>query len=130
MPTTAEIHWLAGIIEGEGNPGTWVHRRSGGTYHYPRIQMIMTDEDVVARVAALTEAKMYGPYTSKRKTPGKPYKPYWQLCILGDHAVAWMLTLYPLMGLRRRQQIWTAVMRWRYRTAAGKPRSQQLLNAA
>jgi hypothetical protein len=64
----------------------------------------MTDEDVVARVAA-----MFG----RKVGNWQPRETRWQATYLvritGAKAVAWMIALRPLMGRRRRMQIDRAV---------------------
>lgn len=64
----------------------------------------MTDEDVVARVAA-----MFG----RRTGSWQPRDARWQRTftarVTGAKAVAWMIALRPLMGERRRAQIDVAV---------------------
>src|SRR5215472_89670 len=53
------IPWLAGLLEGEGYFGTvtnWVARKG---YRYPRVGIKMTDRDVIERVAAAWDIKIY-----------------------------------------------------------------------
>jgi len=98
--SSTDLHWLAGLLEGEGSFLTG----PPSAPRYPVVALQMTDEDVVARVAAMFERK-----------PGswQPREARHQQTHLvrstGAKAVAWMLALRPLMGQRRRMQIDRAV---------------------
>jgi len=108
MPTTREIVWLAGLLEGEGSFQWRPQRR------HPVVALSMTDFDVVDEAARIMEARCLGPYTHPMTTKsGASYKPYWMAVLYGRRAIAWMMVLYDLMGIRRKQQIWVAVMHWK-----------------
>ena len=71
----------------------------------------MTDADIVARAAGLLGTKVDN-YQYKPK--GKPtYKPVFYARVHGIRAIQWMMTLYPMMGERRRVKIRSIVMAWR-----------------
>jgi hypothetical protein len=76
----------------------------------------MTDEDVIARVAA-----MFGRTVSCWQSPEVRWRPTYIVRITGSKAVAWMHALRPLMGSRRQQQIDHAL-------ASYDPRPTALLN--
>ena len=105
MVSTKDIAWLAGLLEGEGS-------FTGATKRHPgsiRLAISSTDYDILERVSALLGNKgIYGPYMSKL---GK--KPYHTVCISGSPAVSWMMTLYTLMGTRRRARIRELITAWR-----------------
>jgi len=104
MITTDQIHWLAGLLEGEGFFG----------YNYsrvaPRIQLCMKDRDVVVKTRDLMckKAKI-GIHESKKVNHNDTF----YFGILGKDAVQWMLTLYPLMSERRKFQIKQALLKWK-----------------
>ena len=91
---TRNIIWLAGLLEGEG-----CFSLSRGKY--PIINLVMTDEDIVVRVAALTKTRVY-----HRKN-------YWRIEVNGPYAIMWMMTLYTLLGKRRRSAIADVIKVWR-----------------
>lgn len=101
MITSNQINWIAGILEGEG---CFSHQ---GT---PRIDLVMTDEDVIARARdilnknekiAITKAKL-----DNRKTSYK-------IVIFGSLAMSWMMSIYPLMGRRRKEKIREILILWK-----------------
>lgn len=99
------LHWLAGLLEGEGC-FTWC----GGS---PSIQYQTTDKDVVYRASLL----MTAPVKQVRSTcTGKSV---WMIAFYGEHAIAWMMTLWAIMGTRRQQRIKELILRWRTRPLRG-----------
>jgi hypothetical protein len=109
-PTLIDIAWLAGLIEGEGS-FQW--------HSTPIITLQMTDKDVLERVSLLCG---YGitSYTPRGKST---YKQVWGLRMAGSRAVAWMMTLYQFMGVRRRAKIAELLHRWK--KAPGFPRGRK-----
>lgn len=109
--TTAELHWLAGILEGEGCFHLQSKKSSGV---YIQISMNMTDEDVVRKAQKIAGVgKVYGPY--QRKAPsGAAAKQVWLWQVMKQaDAAALMMTLYPLMGQRRQNKITELLAVWR-----------------
>ena len=104
------LRWLAGLLEGEGcfhfNP----NRRSVGSYIW--IKLAMTDKDVVEKAATIMGCNVQGPYIRK----GTTYKPVYVATLYGRYAVAWMMTLYQLMGTRRKEAIHKILIH--YKTSA------------
>lgn len=95
-----ELYWLAGILEGEGsflkNPPSGKNAIS--------IALQMTDEDIVAKVAALFEVSYF------KCNPRKSHhKISYKLSVSHSKAQTWMIKLKPLMGQRRQQQIENAL---------------------
>jgi len=89
-----DVGWLAGLFEGEGcfitRPAPW----------YCRIDIWMTDEEVIERVAALLRRKVY------RRPGGKAHwKPQFGVAVYGYTAKAVMTMLRPHMCARRKKQI-------------------------
>jgi len=98
--TETELHWLAGLLEGEGSFVSGPPSRPRD----PQISVQMCDEDVVARVATLFHVKYYACKRQRRY-----YKRPWRTTLIGQRAVALMKILRPFMGTRRQQQIDRAV---------------------
>jgi hypothetical protein len=99
-----ERGWVAGLLEGEG---CFIvvkesFKRKDGTHQLaPRVQLKMTDRDVVERFANLVE------YKNKITTfyPKGNHKPTYTVVIRGNLAIELMLVVRDLMGERRRQKI-------------------------
>lgn len=119
--------WLAGLLEGEGYFGMITNRVGGKAYRYPRVGVTMTDEDVVAKVAALFRLKCYkiapnGHPTSK--------KMQYRAIITGWAAAEWMRRLYPLLGSRRQGQIAQVLAEYDAQEPTQKRRSRSCSEAA
>lgn len=61
----------------------------------------MTDKDVIEHAAKIMGCNIQGPYSRK----GTTYKPVYVATLYGRYAVGWMMTLYQLMGERRKGTI-------------------------
>jgi hypothetical protein len=99
-----DLYWLAGLLEGEGSFQVGYDNRQGlgrSPRRYPRLQLRMTDEDVIARAAALLGCSYHGSVSPS--AVGK--KPVYGLAINDARAVALMRQLRPLLGERRQQRI-------------------------
>src|SRR4051812_6399725 len=84
-PTDVEIAWLAGLLEGEGSfMAHWAttHKNNGSDQRYFRIDLSMTDEDVVRKAARLMGATSL--FVQNRKETGR--KPMWRTRLMGKHA--------------------------------------------
>lgn len=102
MNREQEIAWLAGILEGEGCFAI----RSVRGYPSGNVSMQSTDEDIVMRVYAAVEfrGQMSGPHMYASQTFAK--KPHWRWhCTKKEDIIAICQTLYPFMGIRRREAI-------------------------
>lgn len=91
------LHWLAGLLEGEGSFVAGVPANPTK----PIIALQMTDEDVVAKVAAIFQVK----YHRVDMSHEKGWRDTYRLRIAGKKAVSVMKLLRPLMGERRQGQI-------------------------
>lgn len=101
MVSMTDLHWLAGLLEGEGSFVNCRHKYPGGReYEQFVIQVCMTDKDPVEKVG-----RMLGGVTSEQKHRTKANKPVYRTAVQGARAIGWMQTLYPLMGVRRRAKI-------------------------
>lgn len=101
-----DLYWLAGILEGEGS-FCFVEPRPGHNGR-PTVQIHMIDRDIIDRVGTL-----FGANVSTRKRRGSMRTDAHQVFLSGGKAIAWMMTLYTLMGLRRQRQIRTCIFHWK-----------------
>lgn len=105
---TQDIGWVAGILEGEGWMGTIHTLGKGNKYHYPGIQLVMTDPDIVHRFAGLVGGKV-------REYPSRGPKlkatAVWRCS--GSRAAGIMMTVLPLLGERRGAAVRAALDDWR-----------------
>lgn len=110
-----DLYWLAGLLEGEGS----FVAGPPSSPNCPRIQLPMTDRDVVEHAARLLDRPVW------RSDRGQEfgYKPVFLTALKGAAAVQLMKALRPAMGQRRQAQIDHALarpparrMRW-YRRA-------------
>lgn len=115
MIAVKELAWLGGLLEGEGSFGI----KNGS----PRIQLAMTDKDVVDRAA-----KIFG-VPVEHSVPRKDgYKQVWRVCLNGTRAIMWMMTLLVLFGERRREKITEVIETWKASKAAPRaPRGQRYM---
>lgn len=97
-----DIYWLAGILEGEA---TFRFKGYG-----PAISLRMTDSDVVGRAAQIWKKPILGPYAPSGRFSKKPS---WSTEVTCSEAAGWMMTLFPLLGIRRREQIQAALTLWK-----------------
>lgn len=98
--STTDLHWLAGWLEGEGS----FSRCSVGKASI-RVGGDSTDRDVIQRVATLTDIKVYAEPRGKNKIMYR--------FVVVRHAAGWMMTLYTLMGVRRKARIAALLHLWR-----------------
>jgi len=94
MLKTTDLHWLAGILEGEGcfRLSTGGSKNGGGT---PEITLSMTDADIVEKAKALMcpSKRIYVQSFASKKT-AYSFRPN------GSVAAGWMMTLYPPLSER------------------------------
>ena len=67
----------------------------------------MTDFDVIARAAELMGS------TVRRRTRQADYLTMWLAQITGELAARWIMTIYPWLGQRRRQQARSSLAHWK-----------------
>lgn len=103
MIKTLDIAWLAGLLEGEGSFGI--------TNGSPWIQFQSTDKDVVQRAALILSFE----FRDNQYKPRGPayYKPVWGLSLHGIRAIAWMMTLFVLLGERRQSKVREVIEAWK-----------------
>jgi len=113
MPGVRDIAWLAGILEGEG-----LFRFETS----PRITLKMTDEDTVSRARDLmcSDAKIFVYQPS-----GRAKKTAYVFHIHGNLAIQWMMTIYSLMGRRRKEKIREIFTAWKNQIWTKGPSNRQ-----
>jgi hypothetical protein len=92
-----DLYWLAGLMEGEG---CFYTPKPGTKGRSIALMLGMTDRDVVERAADILGAKLQAPRFVKGATKNSYY-----IALSGKKAAGWMMTLYTLMGQRRRAKI-------------------------
>lgn len=95
-----DLHWLAGLLEGEGSflSGPPSAPRS------PSVQLSMVDRDIVERAGALV-----GSAVTVVPSRRDGWRTAYCVRVRGARGVLWMQRLRPLMGTRRRAQIDRAI---------------------
>lgn len=105
-----DLYWLAGLLEGEGC-FTITKMAPGGSIV---ISVGSADLDVIERIKKI----MGGPnIIQRRKANPKATKPHYQFQVCSRTAVAWMMTLYTLLSVRRRARIMELLKWWKTRPA-------------
>jgi hypothetical protein len=102
MTNLKDIAWVAGIIEGEG------YFDLASKTSYPRITVAMCDLDVVIRFAEITGAR-----TVRTKKNSAGVKQQYHARVQGAQAIGWLMTIYALMGERRKAQIRHLLETWK-----------------
>jgi|SRR5208282_3534161 len=98
--TTADLHWAAGFIEGEGS---FSRGGSGITMGANQVQ-----KEPLEKLQRLFGGCLH------LNAPKRPtHQPCWQWTLGSRAAAATMMTLYILMSTRRRQQIEKRLLTWR-----------------
>lgn len=104
MPVkSADIYWLAGLLEGEGS---FFCRPDGSV---AGLKIASKDEDVVFRARSIVGTS----YSVSGGCYNGCYMYNYQ--VYGTLAIQWMMTLLPLMGNRRRQKIIDCLTFWKAR---------------
>lgn len=123
MVATRDLYWLAGLLEGEGSfhishakPRLWRNERS--TRASACLSLSMTDRDVVER--AKTLMGLTSKTTVRVRANAMSTKPAYMIQTSGWRAIAWMQTLWPLLGERRRARISQIVKAWRAQAEAAR----------
>lgn len=115
-PTTKDIIWLSGILEGEG-----CFSKCGNKI---TIQLQMTDKDTVQKAYKIFNSG--GSITPYFGNKVKQNKTIYCITIRGDRAAMWMMTLYSLMGERRKEKIKSLLSFWKSYKPNYTPTSHRL----
>ena len=97
----SDVAWLAGIYEGEGTCTITKGRAI-------RVEVVMTDEDVVKRVYDLTGCGTVRTLPQRRED----YKPAYRWSIGSVDAVNFLTVVLPWLGQRRAQRANEAIENW------------------
>ena len=100
-----DIYWVAGMIEGEGT--IFLSKNS------PGISVTSTDKDVMQRVAKIMMGYVNDRHWHNKKTRVIGYKPAYVVVLYGRNAIQWMMTIYPIMGERRKEKIREVIGGWK-----------------
>jgi len=107
MVTVKDIAWVAGLLEGEG----CFHLNRGRA---PTIGIGMTDLDTIERFKFVTKgAQKIHKVEKTNSAIAQLRKPAYSFQIGGSLAIEWMMTMYPLMGLRRKAKIREILHGWK-----------------
>lgn len=101
-----QVNWLAGLLEGEGSFMAAPPSSPGR----PRVAVSMTDEDIVARVAAMWQVEYRVAGDRRAKVNG--WRVAYAARLTGRKAAELMVLIRPLMSVRRQGQIDTALASW------------------
>lgn len=100
MTDETNFFWLAGLLEGEGS----FLRPSPSRPYEPKVDVEMTDEDVIRRVATLLGVSY------RKRDRGRPKaRMTYHVRVVGGKAVALMWRLKPYLSARRQAQITRAI---------------------
>lgn len=91
-PSLADLHWIAGFTEGEGSFGFY-----GGT---ECVQVSQVDTEPLAKLK-----RLLGGSVNMKDEPRGNRQQSFSWMATGARARGVMLTLYPLLSLRRQEQI-------------------------
>jgi hypothetical protein len=112
--TTRNLDWLSGWLEGEGC-FTLAKPKTHCKYVQPILAVNTTDIDVAAKAAVLFGTG----FRAMRRAKPHHKLPY-EVRLTGSKAVGWMMTVYGLMGHRRKKRIREVVAAWRANPAPKK----------
>jgi len=102
MITPNQISWVSGLLEGEG---------SFAYYKVPTIDIGMTDFDVLIKLSNIMSSNSN---VNKHGIDMRgDRKRLYRYKINGNLAIQWMMTLYPLMGERRKARIREVITEWK-----------------
>ena len=99
----SNIGYIAGILEGEGS-----FFYQGRT---PYISIDTTDKDVIEKIKDITKTKC-ATQVPKNKRNLLGVKQMYRIRFGGKNAIEWMMTIYPLMSVRRKEAIKKTIDVW------------------
>lgn len=99
MISVKEISWLAGLLEGEG---CFAYNKK-----IPLFILGSIDLDIIEKTRDLINPKISITIDSNRKNI------YYHFNVYGNLAIQWMMTIYPLMGRRRKTKIKEVINIWK-----------------
>lgn len=110
--TTSDIAWLAGLAEGEGCFLAFQSHKSTHPWR-KRFTFVIasSDEDVILKVKRLFGSSCNMCVSRTMQKNG--HKASYRVTISGSSAIAWMMTIYTLMGIRRKKDIRSCISQWK-----------------
>jgi hypothetical protein len=117
MIATADLAWVAALVEGEGYLG-FVAPRAGRRSLTPRIVVHMADRDIIERLAGF-----WGCAVRARKKQRPHHKQQYKAQVSSTNAIAWAATLYHWLGARRRARVREMLTAWKGSAKAFKHRT-------
>ena len=106
--TTADLHWVAGFLDGEGS--------FGSTRGMPLVSASQKDRFALEKLQRIFKRGTIGVKHNNGRTTNDLY--YWQ--ISSRAAAAIMMTIYSLMSPYRQRQIKVALEKWKQLGATNK----------
>lgn len=103
MTSIKDIHWTAGFVEGEGTFYAQPRKNGGGM---PVVCAGQNEKEPLEKLQ-----RLYGGYLYSCKQYGNQ-KEHWLYRLNGGAAAGLAMTLYTLMGQRRRGQIREMLRKW------------------
>lgn len=100
MTSIQQIHYIAGLLEGEG---CFLMANSA------TLQLSMVDRDIVHKIRDIMDSTSKVDAQQKTSTN----KIIYSFRLYGSKAIQWMMTLYPLMGERRKAKIKEIINLWK-----------------
>lgn len=110
----AQLNWAAGFMEGEGS-----FQLNGRTRKIPSANATQVQLEPLERMCRLFGGRPYKVFEKRDNHNDK-----WLWCVNGSRAAGVMMTLYPLMSPKRKDQIRIALAGWLSTKPAGKYRMQ------
>lgn len=101
MNSLQESTWLAGLLEGEGCFRVQMNNTTPGSRDRLKVQLKMTDKDVIERAYSLAP----GGTISLEKSKSPKHKDAWRLEWQGQRAENLMRRIHSYMGERRHAKI-------------------------
>lgn len=99
-----ELYWAAGFIEGEGS-----FAAAGKNLNVPVIQAAQVNPEPLYRMKGIFGGSVNGPYRNKNPKSS----PYFRWIAGSQLGASVMMTLWPLLSERRREQITQVLVIWR-----------------
>jgi len=118
MIATTDIYWAAGFLDGEGafiKPERYARGRSGLV-----VSASQSGRELLERLQRLFGGSISLAFKAGQHTHKRDHF-HWR--IRGMHGAALMMTLYPLLSSRRREQIRSALAIWRTQRVANRDRT-------
>tara|TARA_Y100001938_G_C7806237_1_gene289568 strand:+ start:130 stop:510 length:381 start_codon:yes stop_codon:yes gene_type:complete len=100
-PSSTELAWLSGIWEGEGS---WIYRKGRKNRNekpHLRMQMVMTDSDIMERVGAIMDGRKITYTEGGPVHKARGQKPVYCIYLQGRSALRWTNLMKPYLGKRR-----------------------------